>query len=216
MEQKRERSLGAVWGALAGVALVALLALGWKLGGRSEGDPEAEAPLVEGPTATAAQEPSPHVGADLDVITDPAVESLRRDLAAAPERLDLRKRLAIELLRRAQFYAAFDEAGRILEQSPDDVDGLFVTAAIRVRMGQPSRALPLLERVLEQAPDHVPALTAKGQALLKTGHADTAVAVWNRALELSGGSNSQVEEMLRSVPAGAGAPHPLSTDATSD
>jgi Flp pilus assembly protein TadD len=69
-------------------------------------------------------------------------------------------------------------------------------------MGQWSRALPLLERALEQAPDHIPALTAKGQALFKAGHANAAVTTWQRALELSGGENSQVEELLRQVPEG--------------
>lgn len=206
---KEQSRFGFVWGAVAGVALVTLLAVGWLLGGEGEGDEiSAVAPPPKTPSAVAAVEPSPHTGSDLDIVADPEVERLREELADAPDRLDLRKQLAIALLRRAKFYAAFDEAELILEQAPDDVDGLFVVAAIRVRMGQPSRALPLLERVLDQVPDHVPALTAKGQALLKAGHADTAVAVWTRALELSGGSNAQVEEMLRSVPEGTGAPHP--------
>jgi hypothetical protein len=38
-------------------------------------------------------------------------------------------------------------------------------------MGQPSRALPLLERVLEQAPDHAPALAARAQALADASEA---------------------------------------------
>ena len=215
MEETRRGRFGAVGGAVAGVLLVVLVAVGWKLGGSAETAQPAPPPSTAG-APVAAQEPSPHTDADLELAVDPEIERLRSELAAAPDRLDLRKRLAIELLRRAQFYAAFDEAKAILDQDPDDVDGLFVTAAIRVRMGQPSRALPMLERVLEQVPDHVPALTAKGQALLKAGHTDRAVAAWNRALELSGGSNAQVEEMLRSVPAGSISPHPGSAEPTSD
>jgi tetratricopeptide (TPR) repeat protein len=197
------------WGAALGVGLVLLVGLGWMLAGRAAtGGSAAPPPPPPAVSGGAAGEASPHTGAELEVTRDPEIERLRGDLIASPERLDLRKRLALELLRREQFYAAFDEAARILEQAPDDIDGLFVTAAIRIRMGQPSRALPLLERVLEQAPDHVPALTAKGQALLKGGHTETAIAVWKRALELSGGRNAQVEELLGAVEAGASNPHP--------
>ena len=213
MDNPQQNRIGFVGGALAGVAVVALAAVGWMLGG-GEGDtnaPSSASSARSSASATpagATSQESPHTGGELAPIDDPEVDRLRGELSAAPDRLDLRKQLAIRLLRQAQFYAAFDEAQRILEAAPDDVDGLFVSGAIRVRMGQPGRALPLLERVLEQVPNHVPALTAKGQALLKAGHAERAVAVWTRALELSGGSNPQVEELLRSVPAGESTPHP--------
>jgi regulator of sirC expression with transglutaminase-like and TPR domain len=96
---------------------------------------------------------------------------LRAELDAEPGRLDLRRRLALELLRQEDFYGAFAASQRILEVAPDDLDGLFVQGAVRVRMGQPSRALPLLERVLEQAPDHAPALAARAQALADASEA---------------------------------------------
>ena len=204
MNESQKSRFGFAGGAALGVVLVVFVAVGWALGGRS--DP---APTPAKLPAVVEDLPSPHTGVGPDVGADPDTERLRTELASNPERLDLRRRLAIELLRQGDFYGAFEEAKRVLAQDPDAVDGLFVIAAVRVRMGQPSQALPLLERVLEQAPDHVPALTAKGQALLKAGHAEAAVAVWSRALELSGGSNSQVEELLRSVPAGVTAPHPL-------
>jgi predicted Zn-dependent protease len=210
-EGTRDPRFNVAWGAALGVGFVLLVGLGWMLAGRPAPGEPAEAPPPAPTKAVpdvAADQASPHTGAEFEVVHDPEIDRLRADLTSAPERLDLRKRLALELLRREQYYAAFDEAARVLEQAPDDVDGLFVTAAIRIRMGQPSRALPLLERVLEQAPDNVPALTAKGQALLKGGHTGAAVAVWKRALELSGGHNAQVEELLASVEGGASNPHP--------
>lgn len=192
---------GAIGGAVAGVALVALVALGWWL---ASGEPAADTePATTPPTPTPVSvgtKESPH-GIETAPTLDPEVTRLRDELEAAPDRLDLRKQLALQLLRQGQFYPAFEEANRILEQAPDDIDGLFVNGAVRTRMGQPSKALPLLDRVLEQFPDHVPALTAKGRALLKANHPELAAEVWRRALELSGGSNLQVEELLASIDA---------------
>lgn len=198
---------GALGGAVAGVALVALVALGWWFAsGEPAADAEPGAPRREVATASAAprSQESPH-GTETSSTFDLEVERLRGELEAAPDRLDLRKKLALRLLSQGQFYPAFEEANRILELAPDDIDGLFINGAVRTRMGQPSKALPLLDRVLEQFPDHVPALTAKGRALLKAGHPDLAAEVWHRALELSGGSNRQIEDLLQSIAPSASA-----------
>lgn len=193
---------GLLAGAVAGVALVALVAGGWMLGARGPAsEAAAPAPTTAAPPSAAtvampgASGESPH--GQIEATDSPVVAQLRLDLAAAPERLDLRRRLALELLRQGDFYGAFAESERILERAPNDVEGLFVQGAVRVRMGQPSQALPLLDRVLEQLPDHVGALTAKGKALARAGHADQAEALWRRALELAGGSDPQIEELLR-------------------
>ncbi len=189
-------------GAVAGVALVALAAAGWWLGGARNPDPrvltERSAAGVSTPSQAAA-ETSPHDGAAPSAGEDARTHSLRAELAADPARTEARRELALRLLRQESFYGAFEEAGELLARAPDDVDGLFVVAAVRVRMGQPGRALPMLEKVLARAPDHVPALTAKGEALLKAGRNGAALETLRRALELSGGSNPQVEKLLRGV-----------------
>lgn len=188
-------------GVVVGAALVALVAAGWWLGGsRADNGPAPE----NHPASIAAQPPgaaeaSPHAGGAASGAEDAETGRLRAEVAADPDRIDARKKLALRLLRQGRFYGAFEEAGEVLARAPEDVDGLFVVAAVRVRMGQPSQALPLLEKVLARTPDHVLALTAKGQALLKAGHDAAAIETWQRALELSGGSNRQVEELIRGV-----------------
>ncbi len=205
----KSRLAPAVVGAMAGVALVALVAAGWWLGG-GQADRE-PAPVAERETAGSpavsptSPEVSPHEGAAPSPAEDAETLRLRSELAADPDRIAVRQDLALRLLRRGDFYGAFDQANELLERAPDNLDGLFVVAAVRVRMGQPSRALPLLEKILERAPEHVGALTAKGQALLKAGHDAAAIEIWQRALELSGGSNRQIEELLRSATEAAAA-----------
>jgi tetratricopeptide (TPR) repeat protein len=186
-------------GAVAGAALVALAAAGWWLAGRG-GDshpPASERLAAVTPASPPVAEASPHEGGTPNGVQDAETLRLRAELAARPDRVDVRRELALRLLRQGNFYGAFEEAGELLARAPDDVDGLFVVAAVRVRMGQPSRALPLLDEILTRSPDHLPALTAKGQALLKAGHDAAAMETWQRALELSGGSNRQVEELMR-------------------
>ncbi len=180
---------------------MALVAAGWWLGGALSPDsprPATEPADAGVPTLSqAAAASSPHDAPAPSVGEDARTRSLRAELAADPARTEARRELARRLLRQGSFYAAFEEAGELLARAPDDVDGLFVVAAVRVRMGQPARALPMLEKVLARAPDHVPALTAKGEALLKAGHDAAAMDTWRRALELSGGSNRQVEELIQ-------------------
>ena len=205
----RRRSFEFTIGLLIGVVM---LGVGWLLAGRSE-EPASPAPAAAstarapaspgalGAAANPHAEVPSHGGAELDREHQERIERWR---AAVEQGSDpqARQRLALVLLEAGQFYEAFAESEKILASSPEDLDGLYVQGAVRVRMGQSQRALPLLEKVLAERPDHVAALVAKGRALQKAGHPDLAVASWRRALEAAGGRNDEIERMIQTVELG--------------
>ena len=146
---------------------------------------------------------TPHPGAgaveNLDVSPELAaqMEEARSQLAANPQDLGARKRLALMLLSVGNLVEAFEEADRLLAVDSEDLDGLYVQGVVRLNMGQDDLALDLLDRVLLQYPQHVRALTAKGIILLRNGDPQGATAVWQQGLAMLGGSNPYIEELLR-------------------
>jgi tetratricopeptide (TPR) repeat protein len=123
-------------------------------------------------------------------------ESLKAQLDRNPGDVMARKRLALLLVSNDQFVPAFQEARALLEQDPDDIDGLYVEAVVRIQMGQGDSALVLLDRVIELFPDHVQALGWRGIVLYQGGDVTGAVESWERGIQTAGGSHPELEEMV--------------------
>lgn len=176
----------------AGFVLGAVAALATIVGLRqlSSSAPPAETP----PTPSKA---TPAVAANHDPESTPSpveereLEGLRARLAAAPDDLVARKRLAVRLIETGQFVEAFGEAKEVLKRDPNDIDGLYVQGVVRLAMGMWPQAQELLDRVLVAMPDHVPALIAKGRWYRGTGQVPLAIATWEKALKLAGGDSSK-------------------------
>lgn len=175
----------------AGLMLVVALLVYWAVrDARPRSPGAAPAPMAE------AQQP-PHE-ADLRLTPELAakVQELEARLAADPEDSPARKELALALLAGGDFFEAFSQAQQVLERSPDDPDGLLVQGVVRLTMGQNEPALELLDRVLAQDPRHSQALLYRGLALYQSGNREQAVDTWELALEMAGGRNADLEELL--------------------
>jgi tetratricopeptide (TPR) repeat protein len=145
---------------------------------QSQKPPSAPPPVA--PAHSPESTPSPVEAREL--------EGLRARLAAAPDDLVARKRLAVRLIETGQFVEAFGEAKEVLKRDPNDIDGLYVQGVVRLAMGMWPQAQELLDRVLVAMPEHVPALIAKGRWYRGTGQVPLAIATWEKALKLAGGA----------------------------
>lgn len=150
--------------------------------------------------ATADGEEHPE-GAALSAEDRARIEQLRQAVEASPSDLSARKRYALALLGTGQFFHAFQQAQEILEAAPQDPDGLYVAAMVRLQMGQDEAAVELFDGVLSQFPQHVLALTGKGVAMYRAGNELGARVLWQQAMEASGGKNPQVEHLLEMLEA---------------
>ncbi|MFN7962955.1 MAG: tetratricopeptide repeat protein [Thermoanaerobaculia bacterium] len=208
----RSRPLG--W--LLGGAIVVLLAgMGiWAVAptlppSRGEGismpAPQAAPMAAPGPAASPAAVASAH-GSDEEL--PPAVaaqiDSLRAKIQSSPGELGPAKQLAVLLLSAGRPVEAFEVADELLKKAPEDADGLFVSAQVRLEMGQWGRAADLFERVIAQHPDHVSALLGLGRAQSQLGQKAAAVASWERGLAAAGGHHAELEQLLASARSSAG------------
>jgi tetratricopeptide (TPR) repeat protein len=123
-------------------------------------------------------------------------DALRARLAGNPGDTAARKRLAVLLLSQEQYFAAFSEAQTLLEADPDDIDGLYVEAVVRLQMGQIEPARERFDRVIELFPDHVQAHAWKGILLYQTGEVSAAIAAWEQGIEAAGGRHPELEQMV--------------------
>lgn len=146
-------------------------------------------------------------GMELSEAERAELERLRANVERAPDDLSARKRYALALLGTAQLFPAFEQAQEILAASPEDPDGLYITAFVRLEMGQTEVAVELFDRLLAGEPQHVPALVGKGLARARSGDAEGARALWTQAIQASGGDNPQIERLLAALDAqGGGTP----------
>lgn len=155
------------------------------------------------------------VGMELSEAQRAELERLRANVERAPGDLSARKRYALALLSTAQLFPAFEQAQEILAASPEDPDGLYITAFVRLEMGQTEAAVELFDRLLGGEPQHVPALVGKGLARARSGDTEGARALWTRAIQASGGDNPQIERLLAALD-GRGAGAPAGGGATTD
>lgn len=179
-------------GFVAGLAVAGLLMTLFYLAQRdARPRPVESQPLAEGQEHPAGMELSEAQRAEL--------ERLRADVERAPDDLSVRKRYALALLGTAQLFPAFEQAQEILAASPEDPDGLYITAFVRLEMGQTEVAVELFDRLLAGEPQHVPALVGKGLARARSGDTEAARALWTQAIQASGGDNPQIERLLAAL-----------------
>ena len=210
----------ALVGFVAGMALVLLV--GWLvyLAVRDSG-----AATATQTTSGSAEEPHPDSGS-LPAEARRELEQLEAAAAAAPDDVLARKRLALARLDAGMYFEAFSDAEAILAGQPEDPDGLYIQGVVRLSMGRAQEALELLDRVLVRYPEHLRAMVYRGLALAQSGDTEQAIDTWEMALEMSGGSNPDIENLLRQArsqppattpatqpPATAAAPPPAPTTA---
>jgi len=123
-------------------------------------------------------------------------QAFEERLAAQPDDLMARKRLALLMLDYGRMMAAYDHANEILAAFPEDLDGLYVHGEVRLAMGSLEQAIALFDRVLAQYPDHVRALASKGRAQYLLGAVPEAIATWEVGLAAAGGRHPLLERLL--------------------
>ena len=177
-------------GFLFGAGLVGLVAVLVFWAGR-DAQPRPE----EAVGAPGSGREAPHPAVELPPQVAAEVEQLVARIAAQPQDVDARKRLALIYLASEQYVAAFEQAGAVLDLAPDDIDSHYVQGVVRMTMGQDDIALAHLDRVLELFPDHVRAMTVEGLIYARRGARDRAAALWKKALDV-GGPQPEIENLL--------------------
>lgn len=143
-----------------------------------------------------AQAP-PHPGeGELPAEAQARAEQLEQQLASDPRNVAARKELALLQLAHGQFIPAFENATRLLEIHPEDPDGLFVQAEVRLMMGQFDQVIGLFDRILVNFPEHLRARVGRGVAYYQLGRFQEAITDWEEALARVGGQQPELEQML--------------------
>lgn len=143
------------------------------------------------------------------------ISELQQRVVANPDDWTAKNQLALTYVAAGQFFEAFDLASQVLRQFPDHPDGLLVHGIVRLTMGQADQAVGLLDRVLAEHPDHRQALIYRGLALYQLGEVEQAMDTWDMGLQMAGGSDPELEELLvmaqsgQSQPAGMTPPTPV-------
>jgi len=128
---------GFLWGAgsMAAVVLLVYLAVG------------AARPREGGPATGDVPGPAP--------AADPEEAAIKAALERNPDDLDARLAHARLLLARQDMMGVWNETQYVLERSPEDPRALSYQSLVRLAMGQPDRALQMLQTALAKAPDQV-------------------------------------------------------------
>jgi Flp pilus assembly protein TadD len=161
------------------VALVAILVF-WA---QRDATPDVTQPSPPGASAAAAGS-MPDNGIDRgEPALPPAVAAQVAALEAEIEStgdLESRRSLAQLLLAHGQMFAAFQQSRALLEASPQDPTGHYVSGVVRYTMGQPDEALQHLDAALAAAPTFAQAALVKGILLLQMEDRAGAVAAWQQ------------------------------------
>jgi tetratricopeptide (TPR) repeat protein len=187
-------------GILIGAAMVAVVALLVYFAVR-DAQPTGSQTIVQAAPGTPDD---PHSGQSANLPPELAeqVADLQARIVDNPEDWAARKQLSLILLASGRFFEAFTLAGEVLQRFPDDPDALLVHGIVRVSMGQFDVGKELLERVLASHPDHQQALLYRGLALYQLGQTEQAIDTWQIGLELAGGRDPDLEELLAMAEAG--------------
>lgn len=179
----------ALVGFVAGMAVVLLVGTLVYLAVRDSG-------AARAPAAAAPSEPHPGSGA-VPAEVQQELGRLEQMVAAAPDDLLARKRLALGRLGAGLYFEAFNDAQEILASQPEDPDGLFILGVVRLTMGQTDAALEVLDSVIVRYPQHLQAMVYRGLALAQSGDLEQATATWEIGLEMAGGSHPELEGLLQ-------------------
>ncbi len=155
-----------------------------------------------GSPSTAPQNVPQHSAAPLSPEVRGRIAPLQAKLAADPNDFATRKQLAVILLQNQQLMAAYEHSMQILATHPDDPDGLYVHAVVRLAMGHATKTLELLDRVLARYPQHAMALQARAEAQRKIGDETGAALSEAKAQEAARGNKSDVEQLLAAAESG--------------
>ncbi len=155
-----------------------------------------------GSPAVAPQDIPQHSAAPLSAEVRGRIAPLQAKLAADPNDFATRKQLAVILLQNQQLMAAYEHSMQILATHPDDPDGLYVHAVVRLAMGHATKTLELLDRVLARYPQHAMALQARAEAQRKIGDETGAALSEAKAQEAARGNKSDVEQLLAAAESG--------------
>ena len=134
------------------------------------------------------------------------IAGLQQQVVANPEDWMAKKQLALSYVAAGQVFEAFDQASQVLQQFPNDPDGMLVHGIVRLTMGQADQAIGLLDRVLAEHPDHRQALIYRGLALYQLGDVQQAMDTWDMGLQMAGGSDPEFEELLMMAQSGQSQP----------
>lgn len=148
------------------------------------------------PAPGAASQEVPHPEAEMPPELAAMVADLEAQLETDPDDVGARKQLAIRLLEGGQLMPAFEASQELLRRVPEDPDGLYVEAQVRLRMGQFEQVVDLLDRVLERFPEHIRARVARGLAQYQLGNFQAAIEDWEDSLERIEGGHPEIEQML--------------------
>ena len=162
---------------------------------------------VPPPTEMGGTMEPPHEG-QIQVPAEVAgqITDLQNRLVNDPEDWMARKQLALSYVAAGEFFEAFNQASQVLQQFPEDPDGLLVHGIVRLTMGQADQAVDLFDRVLAQYPDHRQALVYRGLALYQSGSVEQALDTWDMGLQMAGGSDAELEELIEMARSGASQP----------
>jgi cytochrome c-type biogenesis protein CcmH/NrfG len=133
------------------------------------------------------------------------VQALRDRVASTPDDLAARQDLAQLLMAHEQFFDAFQEAQQILAKAPGDAVGNYVAGVVRYTMGQPSEALEALDIALTTDPAFSQAALIRGFIRLQLDDRAGAIASWEQGLAAAGGSDRNLEHLLRLARGGTSA-----------
>lgn len=187
-----------------GAAMVAVVALLVYFAVR---DAKPSAPMGQPASQAGGSMEPPHEG-QIEIPPEVAAQiaQLQNRLVTNPDDWQAHKQLALTYVATGQFVEAFSQASQILQQFPEDPDGLLVHGIVRLTMGQADQAVDLLDQVLAQYPDHRQALIYRGLALYQTGNVEQALDTWDMGLQMLGGGDPELEELIRMAQTGGSQP----------
>lgn len=113
-----------------------------------------------------------------------ATEEYRAALALAPDRRDIRLRLAQSLMRQMMHEEAMEHLKICVAGDAHDVDSAVALAQCLNKLGRPEESWQILERELNRNPRHLGALREMADQDLAAGRPKSAIHLARRALEI--------------------------------
>ena len=162
------------------------------------------------PAAAATDDPHAD-GSELPPQLAARYSQLQQALAVNPDDLASHREAAQLLLTGGQLIGAFQHAQEVERLAPEDPDGLYVQAIVRMTIGQDEQALGLIDRVISMDLARIPAYIVRGVIQLRMGDRDGGIETWERGLAMAGGRHPALDHFLSMAREGASTEEILST-----
>jgi tetratricopeptide (TPR) repeat protein len=114
-----------------------------------------------------------------------AVDDFMKVIEVDPDRDSVRLRLITCLLSTNQLKAALEQAQKVYQSRPNDLDVIVALANCYYNLGQFQEGADLLDPLLANNPNYAPALIGRGQIALQTEQPDDALKYLRKAVEVS-------------------------------